>query len=180
MSTVHRSTISCRCWATRCLCAGHRAGQRGAGLLFALLVNRSAAGASAWRGWLSSTRPSCRWSARPRSGCSSSRRTTASSTRLCVCWATAGPQNWTGNPDLALMAVMIVAVWKNAGYYMIFYLAGLQNLPARCLRGRGAWTARTGGRRCGASPSPCCGARPCLSPPSPSSARSRPWTTSLC
>lgn len=40
-----------------------------------------------------------------------------------------GPQNWTANPDLALMAVMIVALWKNAGYYMIFYLAGLQNLP---------------------------------------------------
>ena len=41
-----------------------------------------------------------------------------------------GPQNWTGNPYLALPAVMIVAIWKNAGYYMIFYLAGLQNLPA--------------------------------------------------
>lgn len=40
-----------------------------------------------------------------------------------------GPENWTGNPDLALLAVAIVAVWKNAGYYMIFYLAGLQNLP---------------------------------------------------
>ncbi len=40
-----------------------------------------------------------------------------------------GPQNWTANPDLALLAVMIVATWKNAGYYMIFYLAGLQNLP---------------------------------------------------
>lgn len=40
-----------------------------------------------------------------------------------------GPQNWTGSPNLALLAVMIVAIWKNAGYYMIFYLAGLQNLP---------------------------------------------------
>ncbi len=40
-----------------------------------------------------------------------------------------GPQNWTGNPHLALLAVMIVAFWKNAGYYMIFYLAGLQGLP---------------------------------------------------
>jgi len=40
-----------------------------------------------------------------------------------------GPQNWTGNPDLSLIALMIVAVWKNAGYYMIFYLAGLQNVP---------------------------------------------------
>lgn len=40
-----------------------------------------------------------------------------------------GPENWTGNPHLALLAVAIVAVWKNAGYYMIFYLAGLQSLP---------------------------------------------------
>jgi sn-glycerol 3-phosphate transport system permease protein len=40
-----------------------------------------------------------------------------------------GPQNWTANPNLALISVMIVAVWKNAGYYMIFYLAGLQSLP---------------------------------------------------
>ena len=40
-----------------------------------------------------------------------------------------GPQNWTGNPSLALPALMIVAIWKNAGYYTIFYLAGLQNLP---------------------------------------------------
>jgi sn-glycerol 3-phosphate transport system permease protein len=40
-----------------------------------------------------------------------------------------GAQNWTGNPNLALLAVMLVAFWKNAGYYMIFYLAGLQNLP---------------------------------------------------
>jgi sn-glycerol 3-phosphate transport system permease protein len=40
-----------------------------------------------------------------------------------------GPQNWTGHPNLALLAVMLVAFWKNAGYYMIFYLAGLQSLP---------------------------------------------------
>lgn len=41
-----------------------------------------------------------------------------------------GPQNWTANPDLALISIMIVAIWKNAGYYMIFYLAGLQGLPS--------------------------------------------------
>jgi len=35
----------------------------------------------------------------------------------------AGPQNWTGNPSLALLSVVIVAVWKNSGYYMVFYLA---------------------------------------------------------
>lgn len=40
-----------------------------------------------------------------------------------------GAQNWIINPNLALYSLMIVAVWKNAGYFMIFYLAGLQNLP---------------------------------------------------
>ena len=40
-----------------------------------------------------------------------------------------GAQNWVINPDLALASLIIVAVWKNAGYFMIFYLAGLQNLP---------------------------------------------------
>ena len=55
-----------------------------------------------------------------------------------------GPENWTGNPNLALLSVAIVAIWKNAGYYMIFYLAGLQNLPsdvyeAAALDGANGW-----------------------------------------
>ncbi len=37
--------------------------------------------------------------------------------------------NWLGSPTLALPAVMILTVWKNAGYYMLFYLAGLQTIP---------------------------------------------------
>ena len=41
----------------------------------------------------------------------------------------AGAQNWVINTDLALWSLIIVAIWKNAGYFMIFYLAGLQNLP---------------------------------------------------
>lgn len=39
-------------------------------------------------------------------------------------------QNWLGLPHLALPAIMFVSIWKDAGYFMIFYLAGLQNLPA--------------------------------------------------
>lgn len=39
------------------------------------------------------------------------------------------PQNWLGTPALALPAIAFVSVWKDAGYFMIFYLAGLQNLP---------------------------------------------------
>ena len=38
--------------------------------------------------------------------------------------------NWVGDPDLALYSLMALTVWKNAGYYMLFYLAGLQAIPA--------------------------------------------------
>ena len=40
-----------------------------------------------------------------------------------------GPENWISNPSLALAALMIVAFWKDAGFYMIYYLAGVQSLP---------------------------------------------------
>ncbi|MCF7890132.1 sugar ABC transporter permease [Candidatus Bipolaricaulota bacterium] len=36
---------------------------------------------------------------------------------------------WLGNPDTALMAVALVFIWKEAGFYMIIFLAGLQNIP---------------------------------------------------
>lgn len=38
-------------------------------------------------------------------------------------------QNWLGSTKLALTALMILGVWKQTGYFMIFYLAGLQGLP---------------------------------------------------
>ncbi|HUH97284.1 MAG TPA: sugar ABC transporter permease [Anaerolineales bacterium] len=38
-------------------------------------------------------------------------------------------QNWLGDPKLALIALMILGIWKQTGYYMIFFLAGLQGLP---------------------------------------------------
>ena len=37
--------------------------------------------------------------------------------------------NWLGDPDIALAAIMVITVWKNAGYYMLFFLAGLQAVP---------------------------------------------------
>jgi sn-glycerol 3-phosphate transport system permease protein len=54
------------------------------------------------------------------------------------------PVNWLGNPSTVLWAVIMVTIWKQAGYYMIFYLAGLQNIPreiyeAADLDGAGAW-----------------------------------------
>jgi sn-glycerol 3-phosphate transport system permease protein len=52
--------------------------------------------------------------------------------------------NWLGDPDMALVALSIVTVWKNAGYYMLFYIAALQAVPgelleAAILDGAGAW-----------------------------------------
>ena len=37
--------------------------------------------------------------------------------------------NWLGNPDTALWAIIIVTIWKEAGFFMIFYLAALQTIP---------------------------------------------------
>jgi len=37
--------------------------------------------------------------------------------------------NWLGDPSLVLPATMVMVVWKEAGFFMIFYLAALQNLP---------------------------------------------------
>ncbi len=37
--------------------------------------------------------------------------------------------NLLGNPDTVLAAVIVVAIWKEAGFFMIFYLAALQSIP---------------------------------------------------
>jgi sn-glycerol 3-phosphate transport system permease protein len=37
--------------------------------------------------------------------------------------------NWLGDPDTVLGATMVRVVWKEAGFFMIFYLAALQSLP---------------------------------------------------
>jgi len=39
--------------------------------------------------------------------------------------------NWLGDPGLVLPALMLIAIWKQTGYFMVFYLAGLQSLPAQ-------------------------------------------------
>ena len=71
----------------------------------------------------------------------------ASLVAICVCWnfllMKTGPVNqilslfgikitksWTSSRDLAIWAIIIVSVWRNAGYYMVMYLAGLQGVPA--------------------------------------------------
>jgi sn-glycerol 3-phosphate transport system permease protein len=40
----------------------------------------------------------------------------------------APPHNWLGDPSTALACITVVAVWKEAGFFMIFYLAALQTL----------------------------------------------------
>ena len=37
--------------------------------------------------------------------------------------------NWLGNPDTVLGCLIVMTVWKEAGFFMIFYLAALQSLP---------------------------------------------------
>ena len=54
-------------------------------------------------------------------------------------------QNWLGSKDTALLAVILVAVWKEAGFFMIFYLAALQTISptlaeAAALEGASRWT----------------------------------------
>lgn len=40
-----------------------------------------------------------------------------------------GSVNWIGDPNTVLGSVTAVNIWKQTGYYMIFYLAGLQGIP---------------------------------------------------
>lgn len=53
--------------------------------------------------------------------------------------------NWLGQPETALWAIIIVTVWKESGFFMIFYLAALQTIPtdlkeAADLEGASRWT----------------------------------------
>jgi len=39
------------------------------------------------------------------------------------------PVDWLGDPTWAMPAIILMAVWKNFGYNMIIFIAGLQNIP---------------------------------------------------
>lgn len=39
-----------------------------------------------------------------------------------------GGINWLGTQSLVMWAMIVMVVWKEAGYFMLFYLAGLQNI----------------------------------------------------
>jgi multiple sugar transport system permease protein len=40
------------------------------------------------------------------------------------------PVDWLGDPTLSMPAIVLFAVWKNFGYNMIIFLAGLQSIPS--------------------------------------------------
>jgi ABC-type sugar transport system permease subunit len=42
------------------------------------------------------------------------------------------PVPWLTHPDLAMPAIAVMFTWKNVGFYVILYLAGLQNIPRSC------------------------------------------------
>ena len=42
-----------------------------------------------------------------------------------------GPVDWLGDPRFAMPAIILMAVWKNFGFNMIIFVAGLQSIPER-------------------------------------------------
>ncbi len=56
----------------------------------------------------------------------------------------AGPIDWLGDPRWAMPAIILMAVWKNFGFNMVIFIAGLQNIPERLyeaasIDGASAW-----------------------------------------
>jgi multiple sugar transport system permease protein len=54
------------------------------------------------------------------------------------------PIDWLGDPRWAMPAIILLAVWKNFGFNMLVFLAGLQSVPERLyeaarLDGAGPW-----------------------------------------
>lgn len=59
-------------------------------------------------------------------------------------WFGFAGHNWLGDPDTVLPAIIVMTVWKEAGFFMIFYLAALQHIPpelreAANLEGASRW-----------------------------------------
>jgi multiple sugar transport system permease protein len=40
------------------------------------------------------------------------------------------PQNWLGDPDAALLTMILITVWKDIGYATLIYIAAIQSIPA--------------------------------------------------
>src|SRR5207248_6656785 len=59
-------------------------------------------------------------------------------------WFGIASHNWLGSQSTSLTAMMVVAVWKEAGFFMIFYLAALQSMSphlaeAAAIEGASRW-----------------------------------------
>ena len=50
-----------------------------------------------------------------------------------LAWLGIAGRNWLGDTDTALPALMVVTIWKEAGFFMIFYLAALQSISTEQL-----------------------------------------------
>jgi multiple sugar transport system permease protein len=61
-----------------------------------------------------------------------------------LAWLGVGPIDWLGDRRWAMFAIILLAVWKNFGYNMVIFLAGLQSIPdelfeAARIDGAGTW-----------------------------------------
>jgi len=59
-------------------------------------------------------------------------------------WVGIAPIDWLGDPHWAMPAIILLAIWKNFGYNMLIFLAGLQTIPeelyeAASIDGAGPW-----------------------------------------
>jgi multiple sugar transport system permease protein len=43
-----------------------------------------------------------------------------------------GPVPWLTDPTVAMPAIAVMVTWKNVGFYVVIYLAGLQYVPKSC------------------------------------------------
>ena len=55
-------------------------------------------------------------------------------------------RSWLADPATAMWAIVVTTVWWVAGYYLVIYLAGLQDIPrelyeAAAIDGAGGWTS---------------------------------------
>jgi multiple sugar transport system permease protein len=48
-----------------------------------------------------------------------------------LAWLGLGPVDWLGDPATAMPALILLAVWKNFGFNMVIFVAGLQSIPER-------------------------------------------------
>ncbi|TDF93028.1 carbohydrate ABC transporter permease [Paenibacillus piri] len=104
-------------------------GQLPVGLLFALLLNRSLRGIKAYRSVLfmpvviSAVIVSIIW------GMVFKIESGLLNGMLDLIGLDAWRQDWLGSPKFGMLSVSITYIWQNYGFFMVIFLAGLQNIP---------------------------------------------------